>query len=218
MRLFRSFNGNTANPRLEGAQVYARAPVDRDWQEYAELRAASRRFLEPWEPTWPSDALMRDAFVRRLRRYSNDWRDDLSYNFLLFHRENDRLVGGISLSNVRRGVAQAGSLGYWIGEPYARSGHMTDGLRAMLDFSFRQLGLHRVEAACLPANEASQRLLRRCGFRQEGYAAKLLKICGEWQDHLMFALLAEQFSGSESAGGGSFLARTKRGLPCSTAC
>ena len=197
MRLFRSLNGSPANPRLDGVQVYARQPVERDWQGYAELRAASRRFLEPWEPTWPSDALMRDAFVRRIRRYSNDWRDDLSYNFLLFRREGDHLVGGISLSNVRRGVAQAGSLGYWIGEPYARCGHMTEGLDAMLDFCFRQLGLHRIEAACLPANEASQRLLRRCGFRQEGYAAKLLKIRGEWQDHLMFALLAEQFSGAE---------------------
>ncbi len=203
MRLFRSFNGSPANaPRLDGVQVYARPPVERDWQDYAELRAVSRRFLESWEPTWPSDALMRDAFARRLRRYSNDWRDDLAYNFLLFHRDDDQLVGGISLSNVRRGVAQAGSLGYWIGEPYARRGYMTDGLNAMLDFCFRQLGLHRVEAACLPANDASQRLLRRCGFRREGYAAKLLKIRGEWQDHLLFALLAEQFKGLEGGRGG----------------
>ncbi len=195
MRLFRSFNGNPVNARLDGVQVYARPPMERDWQEYAELRAASRRFLEPWEPTWPSDALMRDAFVRRLRRYANDWRDDLAYNFLLFRKDGDRLVGGISLSNVRRGVAQAGSLGYWIGETYARRGYMSEGLNAMLGFAFHQLGLHRVEAACLPANEASQRLLLRCGFVREGYAKKFLKIRGEWQDHLLFALLAEQYRG-----------------------
>ena len=199
MRLFRSFNGILANARLEGERVFVRPPVERDWPDYAELRAASRRFLEPWEPTWPSDALMRDAFVRRLRRYANDWRDDLAYNFLLFHKDGEELLGGISLSNVRRGVAQAGSLGYWIGEPYARRGHMTEGLRVLLDFAFHQLGLHRVEAACLPANEASQRLLMRCGFRQEGYAHKFLKIRGEWQDHLLFALLAEQFTGSQAS-------------------
>ncbi len=200
MRLFRPFTGSLANSRIDGAGVYGRPPTERDWPAYAELRAASRRFLEPWEPTWPTDALMRDAFVRRLRRYANDWRDDVAYNFLLFHQDGDRLVGGISLSNVRRGVSQSGSLGYWIGETYARQGHMTDGLRAMLVFCFSQLGLHRVEAACLPANEASQRLLRRCGFRQEGYAQRFLKIRGEWQDHLLFGLLAEQFMADTEEG------------------
>ncbi|MBO6783655.1 MAG: GNAT family N-acetyltransferase [Alphaproteobacteria bacterium] len=193
MRLFRSLSTNASNVRLEGGKVVLRAPAERDWRAYAEVRAASRKFLEPWEPTWPSDALSRDAFYRRLNRYGSDWRNDTGYSMFLFDRENAHLVGGISLSNVRRGVAQCGTLGYWMGETYAGQGYMHDGLRLMLRFAFDELALHRVEAACLPRNDASRNLLLGCGFSEDGFARKYLKIRGAWQDHLLFSLLAEDF-------------------------
>lgn len=191
MRLFRSLSTNASSVRLEGERTILRAPVERDWRDYAELRAASRNFLEPWEPTWPTDALSRDAFYRRLNRYTSDWRDDAGYSMFLFDRENAALVGGISLSNVRRGVAQCGTLGYWMGEAYAGQGYMREGLNLLLEFSFGDLGLHRVEAACLPHNEPSRKLLLGCGFSEDGYARKYLKIRGNWQDHLLFSLLSE---------------------------
>jgi ribosomal-protein-alanine N-acetyltransferase len=191
MRLFRPFGTSGANVRLQDELVLLRAPVDRDWRAYAELRAESRQFLEPWEPTWPADALTRESFQRRLSRYASDWRADAGYTFLIFTRADEALLGGVSLSNVRRGVAQTGTLGYWMGKPHAGKGYMTHALRLVLDFCFDELGLHRVEAACLPTNEPSQRLLRRSGFNEDGYARKYLKICGEWHDHLLFSLLAE---------------------------
>lgn len=175
--------------RIEGRRLYLRPPVDADWEAWATLREASRRFLTPWEPTWPSDGLSREAFRRRLRRYAQNWRGDQGYAFLMFRRGDDAMAGGITLSNVRRGVVQSGSLGYWIGAPYARQGLMTDGLCHLIDFCFDRLGLHRLEAACLPHNDASRRLLLRAGFGQEGQARQYLCIDGRWQDHLLFGML-----------------------------
>ena len=193
MRLFRSLSTNASSVRLEGEKVFMRVPMERDWRDYAEIRAASRKFLEPWEPTWPSDALSRDAFYRRMNRYTSDWRNDTGYSMFLFDQESTALVGGISLSNVRRGVALCGTLGYWMGETHAGKGYMHEGLRLMLRFAFDELMLHRTEAACLPHNEASRNLLLGCGFSQDGHAKKYLKIRGVWQDHLLFSLLSEDF-------------------------
>ena len=191
MRLFRSLSINASGVRLSGTNTVLRAPVEKDWRAYAELRAGSRKFLEPWEPTWPSDALSRDAFYRRLNRYASDWRNDTGYSMFLFDRESSALVGGISLSNVRRGVAQCGTLGYWMGESYAGQGFMREGLGLLLDFSFDELSLHRVEAACLPHNDRSRNLLLGSGFTEDGFARKYLKIRGTWQDHLLFSILTE---------------------------
>jgi ribosomal-protein-alanine N-acetyltransferase len=181
--------------RLVGDRVVLRPPERGDWQAWSELRADSRRFLTPWEPSWSADTLTRGAFRRRLMRYGADWRGDQSYNFFLFRRDDEVLVGGIGLSNIRRGVAETGSLGYWIGERYARRGYMTGGLRLILGFAFQRLKLHRVEAACLPHNAPSRGLLLKCGFRQEGYAREYLCIDGRWQDHVLFALLREDWAG-----------------------
>ncbi len=191
MRLFRNLTSPAGHVRLNGGKVYLRSPTERDWRAYVEVRAASRKFLEPWEPTWPPDALGREAYFRRLNRYAADWRDGVGHSFFIFGNDDDALLGGISMSNVRRGVAQCGTLGYWIGEPHARQGYMNEALRLIIEFCFGQLGLHRIEAACLPHNDASQKLLQRADFTQDGYARKYLKIRGEWQDHLLYSLLAE---------------------------
>jgi ribosomal-protein-alanine N-acetyltransferase len=124
-----------------------------------------------------------------LRRYSEDQRSDTSYAFFLFRKSDEALVGGLTLANIRRGVAQAGSLGYWVGEPFARRGLMTGAVRALVPFSFGSLRLHRIEAACIPSNAASIRLLEKTGFVREGYAREYLCINGLWQDHLLFGRL-----------------------------
>lgn len=178
--------------QVVGETIYLRPPKDADWQAWAELRRISGDFLMPWEPTWPRDALSRPAYRRRLRHYGDAWRKQTAYSFFIFRRSDDALLGGISLSNIRRGITQSGTLGYWIGKPYARQGIMTEALRRVLSFAFEDLGLHRVTAACLPANVASRRLLEKCGFRQEGYATKYLKINGVWSDHALFAMLREE--------------------------
>ncbi len=168
-----------------------RAPQMSDFAEWSALRESSRDFLSPWEPTWPADDLTRASFRRRIKRYSEDQRSDLAYAFFVFRKHDDVLVGGLTLANVRRGCAQAGSLGYWMGAPYARQGMMTAAVKAVVPFAFGTLKLHRVEAACIPANVASIRLLDKTGFKREGFARQYLCIDGVWQDHFLFARLAE---------------------------
>lgn len=188
--------GNVPPPlRLAGRRAILRSPERRDWQQWSRLRAASRAFLVPWEPSWSADALTRAAFRRRLARYALDWRTDQGYSFFLFRAEDEALVGGIGLSNIRRGVAETGSLGYWVGQPFARQGYMSEGLRLILSFAFQRLRLHRVEAACLPHNTPSRRLLLKSGFREEGYARQYLCIDGQWQDHVLFAVLRDDWTG-----------------------
>lgn len=183
--------GPPETPALDHGAVYLRVPAVTDFEEWADLRAESSRYLKPWEPVWPLDDLTRPAFRRRIRHYHQDMRSDRAYSFFVIRREDDRLVGGLSLSNVRRGITQACTLGYWMGERFASAGYMTSGVRATLPFVFTTLGLHRLEAACLPHNAASVRLLEKVGFQREGYARRYLKIDGRWQDHLLFGLISD---------------------------
>jgi len=181
--------------RLEGERVFLRPAQPRDWREWAELRERSREFLTPWEPTWPADALTRASFLRRVRRQAAEWRGDEAYSFLVFERDSAKVAGGIGLTNVRRGVAQMGTMGYWVGRPFARRGYTSEAARLTLSFAFGQLGLHRVEAACIPTNEASRGVLEKVGFRHEGYARGYLRIDGRWADHLLFAILRDDWRG-----------------------
>jgi ribosomal-protein-alanine N-acetyltransferase len=191
MAFFRAVNLSDVPPAIDGDTVTLRWPDSGDFAQWARLREVSRAFLMPWEPAWPSDDLTRSAFRRRLKRYVDDQRNDLSYSFFVFRKPDGVLVGGLTLANIRRGVAQAGSLGYWMGEPFARQGMMSAAVRALLPFAFGALGLHRVEAACIPTNAASIRLLEKCGFEREGLARQYLCINNIWQDHLLFARLRD---------------------------
>jgi ribosomal-protein-alanine N-acetyltransferase len=189
MAIFRTINFSDPLPAIAGSGVSLRAPQMTDYPEWAGLREQSRDFLTPWEPIWPADDLSRGAFRRRLRRYAEDQRADQAYAFLIYRNDDDALVGGITLANIRRGVAQAGSLGYWVGAAFARRGYMTQAVRALVPFAFGTLRLHRIEAACIPDNAASIGLLEKTGFVREGYAREYLCINGLWQDHLLYARL-----------------------------
>lgn len=179
-------------PVIKGEGVYLRYPRVQDFFAWSRLRAESRAFLAPWEPSWATDELTKGAFRRRLKRYQREARLDSAYAFFVFRAEDNALVGGCTLSNVRRGVTQCCGLGYWMGERFARQGYMSDAIRALVPFIFKTLGLHRIEAACLPSNDPSKNLLTKAGFRQEGIARRYIQINGVWQDHVLFALLAEE--------------------------
>ncbi|MFZ0101331.1 MAG: GNAT family protein [Pseudolabrys sp.] len=191
MAFFRTVSSNDTMPGISGAGVTLRPPHSGDFAEWAALRETSRAFLTPWEPTWPPDDLTRSAFRRRLKRYAEDQRGDLAYAFLIFRSDDNAMVGGLTLANIRRGVAQAGSIGYWIGAPFVRKGYMTAAVRALIPYGFTTLRLHRLEAACIPDNTASIRLLERTAFKREGYARDYLCINGIWQDHLLYARLKD---------------------------
>jgi ribosomal-protein-alanine N-acetyltransferase len=191
MAFLRSPTGIDAEAEVHGQQVYMRQPAMGDYAAWAELRAMSRQHLTVWEPQWARDELTRSAFRRRLRQYQRELREDQGYAFFVFRQGDATLLGGLSIANIRRGVAQAASIGYWIGAPHVRRGYMTDGVKAGVPFAFGTLGLHRLEAACLPHNVPSTRVLERAGFKREGMARRYLKINGTWQDHDLFALLQD---------------------------
>jgi [ribosomal protein S5]-alanine N-acetyltransferase len=191
MAFFRTINFTDPLSPVSGDGVTLRTPQMTDYSAWATLRELSRDFLTPWEPTWPADDLTRSAFRRRIKRYSEDLRADLGYAFLIFRKSDDELIGGLTLANIRRGVAQSASLGYWMGQPHARHGYMTAAVRAVIPFAFTTLRLHRLEAACIPTNIGSIRLLENTGFVREGYAREYLCINGVWQDHLLYARLQD---------------------------
>ena len=191
MAFFRTINFSEPLASIAGEGVSLRTPQMTDYAEWSALRETSREFLRPWEPIWPADDLTRSAFRRRIRRYAEDLRTDQGYALLIVRKTDGALVGGLTLANIRRGVAQAASLGYWMGLPFTRRGYMTAAVRAVIPFAFTTLRLHRLEAACIPSNVGSIRLLENNGFVREGYAREYLCINGIWQDHLLYARLPD---------------------------
>ena len=200
MAFLRSTTSHDSAVTLRGRGVWLRAPLMGDYAPWAELRALSRDHLTPWEPIWQRDELSRSAFRRRVRHYQRESREDLGYAFLIFSDVDDQLVGGLTLSNVRRGVTQAAVLGYWLGKPFACRGLMTEAVHAAVAFGFEALHLHRLEAATMPTNIPSIRVLERNGFRREGFARRLLKINGVWEDHVLHALLCDEARAGSDGG------------------
>jgi ribosomal-protein-alanine N-acetyltransferase len=173
-------------PVVKGRNVVLRPPRAGDHEAWAALRRGSYAYLQPWEPTWPDDDLSKAAFKRRLGIYQREMEAGNAWPFFIFTGAHRSLAGAITLSNVRRGVAETGTLGYWIGQPFAGRGLATAAVRALVGYAFEDLNLHRVEAACVPTNQASRRVLEKSGFELEGQARAYLKINGAWADHLLF--------------------------------
>lgn len=180
---------------IRGDRVSLRIPFASDYAAWARLRGESRAFLTPWEPLWGPGDLERYAFRTRVRRYQEEVQSGTGYPFFLFRTADGKLMGGITLSNVRRGVTQAGTIGYWMGEPFAGKGYMSEAVRLIIPFAFDTLRLHRIEAACIPTNARSIHLLEKAGFRREGLLRSYLKINGMWQDHLLFSLIEDDGRG-----------------------
>ncbi|MEY3842214.1 MAG: hypothetical protein RLZZ542_1324 [Pseudomonadota bacterium] len=179
-------------PVVKGQGVTLRPPRLSDHEAWAAERLASQAWLQPWEPLWPENDLTRAAFRRRLSIYAREMEAGNAWPFFIFADSDQSLVGAITLSNVRRGVAETGTLGYWIGRRYAGRGYATAAARAIVAWACQDLNLHRVEAACVPDNTASRRVLEKSGFHLEGKARAYLKINGVWADHLLFGLVNDE--------------------------
>ena len=153
------------------------------------LRTASRDYLTPWEPSWAPDHLSRRAFSNRVYWANRSILGGTAVPLFLVRREDETLVGAITLDNIRRGPAQSGTLGYWTGLPFARHGYMREAIAALVHHAFTTMDLSRVEAACLPENVASRGLLESSGFKYEGVAQSYLQINGRWRTHVLYSAL-----------------------------
>jgi len=185
---------------IETARMTLRLPEAGDHPQWADLRATSAGFLTPWEPVWADDHLTRRAFANRVRWATRAQADGTALPLLLIRRTDGALLGAITLDNIRRGPAQAGTLGYWIGQSHARQGFMREAILATVHHAFTMLDLSRIEAACLPENAASRGALEKCGFKYEGVAQSYLQIAGRWRTHVLYANLRGDRRGRTDVG------------------
>ena len=179
--------------KLTGERVFLRPPKRRDALKWQKLRMSSKSFLVPWEPSWDASSCTRRAYLRYFKNSNYLANMDRAYSFLIFKTEDKTLLGGINIGNVRRGVSQSASLGYWIGEKHSRNGYMKEALKLLIPSLFVDLRLNRIEAATLEENIASKNLLKKIGFKKEGVLRKYLKINGTWRDHILYGLLENDF-------------------------
>jgi ribosomal-protein-alanine N-acetyltransferase len=186
--------------RIETERLVLRPPVHGDYRAWSALRYDSAAFLTPWEPTWATDHLTRKAFTNRVYWAQRSIANGSALPLFLVRRNDQGLVGAITLDNIRRGPAQAGTTGYWIGQPFAREGYMREALQAVVNHAFTTMDLSRVEAGCLPENNPSRRLLEQCGYKYEGVAQSYLQINGRWRNHVLYANLRHDRRGKTDVG------------------
>ena len=174
---------------IETERLTLRPPIHSDFRAWAALRVDSIDYLTTWEPSWSSDHLSRKSFTNRVYWASRSVSGGTALPLFLIRRKDNALIGAITLDNIRRGPAQAGTLGYWTGERFARRGYMREAINATVHHAFTRLDLSRIEAACLPENVASRGLLEKTGFKYEGVAQSYLQIDGRWRNHVLYAQL-----------------------------
>jgi [ribosomal protein S5]-alanine N-acetyltransferase len=170
-----------------GERVYLRRPMAADAKEVIETVRASRDLHRPW--VYPADTKTAfDGYIRRNRE--SDF-----VGLLICRRTDDRIIGMANLSQIFRGNLQGAYLGFWASAEFAGQGYMTEGLQLVLHYAFKRLRLHRLEANVQPENEKSKALIKRSGFRYEGFSPRYLKVGGRWCDHERWAIVAEELTG-----------------------
>lgn len=185
---------------IETDRMTLRLPDHGDFRQWAGLREASAAFLQPWEPLWSSDHLTRKSFTGRVYWAQRAATDETAVPLFLIRRNDQTLLGAVTLDNIRRGPAQAGTIGYWIGAPFARQGYMREAVTALIHYAFTTLDLSRLESACLPENTPSRGLLEKCGYKYEGVAQSYLQINGRWRNHVLYANLRGDRRGKTDIG------------------
>ncbi|MFN3664125.1 GNAT family N-acetyltransferase [Yoonia sp.] len=186
--------------RIETERLTLRPPMHNDFRAWVSLRQASADFLVPWEPSWAADHLSRKGFTNRVYWAQRSISHGTALPLFLVRRSDDALLGAITLDHIKRGPAQSGITGYWIGAPYARNGYMREAVKAVVHHAFTTLDLSRIEAGCLPENTPSRRLLEQCGYKYEGVAQSYLQINGRWRNHVLYANLRHDRRGKTDVG------------------
>lgn len=186
--------------RIATERMTLRPPAHADFRPWSSLRIDCADYLQPWEPTWAEDHLTRKAFTNRVYWAQKALIGGTAVPMFLVRRSDDMLLGAITMDNIRRGPAQAATIGYWIGQPFARQGYMTEAIQAMVHYGFTVLDLSRIEAACLPDNTPSRGVLEKSGFKYEGVAQSYLQINGRWRNHVLYASLRADRRGKTDIG------------------
>lgn len=192
--------GRSAKFKIETDRLILRTPRHNDFRNWVELRTSSRDFLTPWDPVWSSEHLTRKSFTNRVYWAQRAVKAGSGYPLFLIHKIDKNLMGAVTLDNIRRGPSQVGTLGYWIGQPYARQGFMREAVGVVVKHAFQNFDISRIEAACLPENQPSRGLLEGCGFKYEGVAQSYLQIGGRWRTHVLYASIRHDRRGKTLTG------------------
>ncbi|WP_322908121.1 GNAT family protein [Paenibacillus campi] len=171
--------------------IYVRLLQPDDAEALLHMRLQSRHANQRYEPQYPEEFFTMASQLDLLYRRQQEATEDRGYLFGIFLQAQDELIGTVSISHIVRGVGQFAELGYSLSSAHQGHGYMTAGVKLVLGYSFHSLGLHRIQAGIIPDNHSSRRVLEKCGFQPEGIARKLVKINGNWEDHQIYALLAE---------------------------
>jgi len=181
---------------LPGRRIVLRPLVVSDFGAFQAVRRRNVDWLTRWEPRrmpgQPDPAESFDAFAARCSARQREWQLGTGYGFGIF--ADGRLSGEINLSAVQRGPMQAGNVGYWVDVESAGNGYCPEALVVLCRFAFEDLGLHRLLISIVPRNQPSRRVVEKLGIRCEGVAVGLLQINGEWEDHMQFAVVAEDWA------------------------
>jgi ribosomal-protein-alanine N-acetyltransferase len=180
---------------LEGSRVSLRPLVQSDYQQWREVRSRCREWLSKWEPR-PAPGQNEDVddpkmFAARCGARERERLLGSGFGFGIF--VGDRFAGEVNLSAVQRGPFQNAYVGYWIDEALAGNGYVPEALVVLFRFAFEELGLHRLQISIIPRNSASKRVVEKLGLRDEGIALRYLEINGRWEDHVRYALTAEEW-------------------------
>jgi len=186
--------------QIDTQRLILRLPQHADFRAWSTLRYESQDFLSPWEPTWAPDHLSRKSFANRVYWSQRSVNEGTALPLFLVRRSDHQLMGAITLDPIRRGPAQTATMGYWIGQQFAREGYMSEAISALVHYAFVKLDLSRIESACLPDNVPSRGALEKCGFKYEGVAQAYLQINGRWRTHVLYSCLRADRRGKTNVG------------------
>jgi Acetyltransferases, including N-acetylases of ribosomal proteins len=184
-----TITGRRPQLALSSTNLLLRIPEATDFAEYVRVRRANAERLRPVEPTWARDALSRSGFRRRLRHAQDLHQRQQGLALFMFLKDTNKLIGGITLSWLDEGRPGTAMVGYWLDGAHEGQGLMKEGLLEVCRHAHGSCKIRRIEAACLPENARSVKLLEACGFEREGLARQYLNINGAHRDHLLFARL-----------------------------
>ena len=183
-------------PLVVTDRLLIRLPITHDYEAWVKLRRQSEKFLNQWEPEKNKEFYSKESFQTRVHWANKNFKLKKVLHLFLFLRSDGELIGGLTLDNIRYSPFNSGSLGYWLGEQHSNNGFMTEGLRAIFHYANRTLNVTRLEAATLPNNGASRRVLEKCEFKYEGVGQSYLQINGRWKNHVLYANINNHRRGS----------------------
>lgn len=186
----------TGGTRLYGRRIMMRPLVAPDFSAWSEVRRRNHEWLTKWEPSrspyLPDPTTDRDAFTARCAQRERERQSGAAYSFGLF--VDNALAGEVNLNSVQRGALMSGVIGYWIDQAQAGNGYVAEGVVLLLRYAFEDLRLHRLEICIVPRNGNSRRVMEKLHLREEGTAVRFLEINGVWEDHVRYAITAEEWA------------------------